>query len=61
MKKAKSKILTFPTPKQPTSQTIVCQIGRERFAIHFEIEDLPHAAPPPLLLKSPPRKGSRIK
>lgn len=60
MKKTKNKILHFPTPKEPTSQTIVCQIGRERFAIHFEIEDLPPAAPP-LLLKSPPRKGSRIK
>jgi hypothetical protein len=61
MKKTKSKILPFPTPKEPTSQTIVCQIGRERFAIHFEIEDLPPAAPPPILLEAPPRKGRRIK
>ena len=27
------------------AQTIICQIGDERFAIHFEIEDLPPASP----------------
>jgi hypothetical protein len=46
MKKTKNNVLPFPTPKEPTSQTIVCQIGRERFAIHFEMEDLSLAAPP---------------
>jgi hypothetical protein len=25
---------------------MICQIGNERFAIHYEIEDLPPAAPP---------------
>jgi hypothetical protein len=55
MKKTKNKILTFPPPKEPTGQTIICQIGSERFAIHMEVEDLP--PPEPVIpFGSPPRK-----
>jgi hypothetical protein len=55
MKKTKNKILTFPPPKEPTGQTIICQIGSERFAIHMEVEDLP--PPEPVIpFRSPPRK-----
>jgi hypothetical protein len=67
MKKDKNKILPFPPPAhEPAVQTIIAQIGRERFAIHFEFEDLPPAAPTPtpppslLLLKLPAKKQKRI-
>jgi hypothetical protein len=44
--KNRQKILHFPKPpEEPGAQTIICQIGHERFAIHYEIEDLPPAAP----------------
>lgn len=44
--KNSQKILPFPKPpKEPGAQPIICQIGGERFAIHYEIEDLPPAAP----------------
>ena len=46
MKNNQKKVLQFPKPpEEPEAQTIVCQIGNERFAIHYEIEDLPPAAP----------------
>ena len=46
MKNSQKKVLSFPKPpEEPGAQTIVCQIGNERFAIHYEIEDLPPAAP----------------
>jgi hypothetical protein len=61
MNKTEKKVLLFPTPpKEPAASTIICQIGNERFAIHFEIEDLPPAAPL-LRLKPPARKGKPIK
>jgi hypothetical protein len=60
MKKTKNKILPFPPSKQPTGQSIICQIGSERFAIHIEVEDLPPAASL-IRLKSPPRKGEQVK
>jgi hypothetical protein len=42
----RKKVLEFPKPpEEPGARTIVCQIGDERFAIHYEIEDLPAAAP----------------
>ena len=45
MKNSQKKVLPFPKPpEEPGAQTIVCQIGDERFAIHYEIEDLPPAA-----------------
>jgi hypothetical protein len=61
MKKPKNKILPFPPSKQqPAAQSITCQIGSRRFAIHYEVEDLPPLAPL-IHLKSPPRKGKQIK
>jgi hypothetical protein len=48
MKDSHKKVLSFPKPpEEPGAQTIICQIGNERFAIHYEIEDLPPAAPLP--------------
>jgi hypothetical protein len=60
MKKTKNKILPFPPPKEPPGQTIICQIGSERFAIHLEVEDLP---PPAAVIqfRSPPHIGKSIK
>ncbi|MCU1337762.1 MAG: hypothetical protein JWO19_3343 [Bryobacterales bacterium] len=46
MKNSQKKVLSFPKPpEEPGPQTIVCQIGGERFAIHYEIEDLSPAVP----------------
>ncbi len=59
MTKTKNKILPFLPPKEPAFQSIICQIGRERFAIHFEIEDLPPPAPV-IPLKPRPRKTKPI-
>jgi len=45
MKNSK-KVLPFPKPpEKPEASTIVVQIGSERFAIHWEIEELPPVAP----------------
>jgi hypothetical protein len=61
MKKSEKKVLPFlPQPKEPATATIICQVGNERFAIQWVIEDLPPAAPL-LRLKPPARKGKRIK
>jgi hypothetical protein len=60
MKKPENKILLFPPPKETPGQTITCQIGSERFAIHMEVEDLPPLAPV-IPWKSPPQKGGRMK
>jgi hypothetical protein len=46
MKNRKKKVLPFPTPPEESAASmIVVQIGKERFAIHWEIEELPPAAP----------------
>jgi hypothetical protein len=46
MKNSQKKVLSFPKPpEEPGAQTIIWQIGNERFAIHYEIEDLPPMAP----------------
>jgi hypothetical protein len=48
MKNSPKNVLPFPIPpKEPGASTIVIQIGDERFAIHWEIEELPPV--PPLL------------
>ena len=61
MKKSEKKVVPFPTPQRElATSTIICQIGNERFAIHFEVEDLPPAAPLQRL-KPPTRKGKRIR
>jgi hypothetical protein len=64
MKKNEKKVLPFPPPPtEPSDQTIICQIGTNRFAIHFAFEDLPPAPPTPppplLLLKQPTKKRKR--
>ena len=44
-------VLAFPAPtKNQEKSVIIGQIGRQRFAIHYEIKDLPPATPP-LILK----------
>jgi len=46
MKDSQKKIFQFPKPlEEPGAHPIICQIGAERFAIHYRIEDLPPAAP----------------
>jgi hypothetical protein len=53
-------VLPFPIPpEEPLASTIVVQIGNERFAIHWEIEDLPPAAP--LLLRRRSAKKAAVK
>ena len=50
MKKRQKRVLPFPKPtEEPAPSRIVVQIGRDRFAIHWEIEELPPAAPVALL------------
>lgn len=61
MKKDEKKLLLFPPPKpEPADNTVIVQIGISRFAIHFEMEDLPPPLPPPppelLVLKKPRKK-----
>ena len=47
MKKKEKKVLAFPAPREEAgASSVIVQIGRERFAIHFEFEDLPPAVPP---------------
>lgn len=61
MKKTEKKVLPFPAPPiAPAATTIICQIGNERFAIHWEIEDLQPVVPL-LRLKPPARRPKRIK
>jgi hypothetical protein len=46
MKNSQKKVLPFPKPPEKReNSTIVVQIGSDRFAIHWEIEELPPAAP----------------
>jgi hypothetical protein len=57
----KKKVIPFPTPPpEPIATTYIVQIGDQRFAIHWEIEDLPRAERVPRLCDKPtkpPRKG----
>ena len=47
MKNRQKNVLPFPSPpEEPEVTTIIVQIGNERFAIHWEVEDLPPAAKP---------------
>jgi hypothetical protein len=55
------KVLLFPAPREEREITqMIVQIGRQRFAIRWEIEDLPPSATPLLLLETPPSRGKRI-
>ena len=56
MKNSHKKVLPFPAPSEESqAQRIICQIGDERFAIHWEIEELP-PVPPVLLWKRGTKK-----
>ena len=58
MKIRPKNVLLFPTPpEEPLASTIVVQIGNERFAIHWEIEEL-LAAVPLLLWKRASKKAT---
>jgi hypothetical protein len=57
-KKNQLKVLHFPARREEREITsMILHIGRQRFAIHWEIEDLPPGAASPLLLKAPPGGG----
>ena len=52
MTNRKNNVLPFPKPPEERgTSTIICQIGSERFAIHMQVEDLPPAPPPVVMLK----------
>ena len=60
MKTAQNKLLHFPKqPEESTTSPIVFQIGKERFAIHYQVENLPPVAP--LLQWKRPGKKARVK
>jgi hypothetical protein len=51
MKNRKNNMLPFPKPLEEAGiSTIICQIGSERFAIHMQVEDLPPAPPPVVVM-----------
>jgi len=46
MKTRQKKLLLFPkAAEEPAASTIVVRIGNERFALHWEMEELPPVAP----------------
>jgi len=45
MKNIHKKVLPFPLLPEPEASRIVVQIGADRFAIHWKIEELPPVAP----------------
>jgi hypothetical protein len=58
MKNRNNNVFPFPRPlEEPGTSTIIAQIGSERFAIHMQIEDLPPAAPPVVMLKRRAKKA----
>jgi hypothetical protein len=61
MKNSHKKVLPFPTPsEEPAPSTIVVQIGCDRFAIHWEIEELPPVAPLVLLERKSTEATAKI-
>ncbi len=55
MKKRQKKVLLFPKPpEQLQGETMTIQIGNQRFAIHYEIENLPPAPLPELVVRRSP-------
>ena len=58
MKNRKNNLLPFTKPpEEPGTSMIIAQIGSERFAIHMQIEYLPRAGPPVVLLKGRAQKA----
>ena len=59
-KENEKNVLPFPVPpEKPAVSPMIFQIGRERIAIHWEIEDLPPVKPV-LRWKAPSRKVKPI-
>ena len=55
MKKRQKKVLLFPKPPERLQgETMTIQIGNQRFAIHYEIENLPPAPLPELVVRRSP-------
>ena len=60
-KENQKEVLHFPAPREEHAITsMIFQIGKQRFAIHWQIEDLPPAAAPLLLLETAPGGGKCI-
>jgi hypothetical protein len=58
MKNRTNNVLPFPkAPEEAGTPTIIAQIGSERFAIHMQVEDLPPAPPPVVMLKRRAKKA----
>jgi hypothetical protein len=58
LKNRKKNVLPFPKPPEELgTSTIIAQIGSERFAIHMQVEDLPPAPPPVVMLKRRAKKA----
>ena len=62
MKNNRSKnVLQFATPlRERGPSPITVQIGNERFAIHYQIEELPPAAPMRLAKRAPTKSSLKI-
>jgi hypothetical protein len=61
MKNRQKHVLLFPKPpEQPQGHTMTIQIGNQRFAIHYEIENLPPAPLPELVVARSPARPTRI-
>ena len=62
MQNGQKNVLLFPkAPEEPAASTIVVQIGSERFAIHWEVEELPPAAPLVLWKRGAEKATAKIK
>jgi hypothetical protein len=60
MKNRKNNVLPFPKPSEEEFgiSTIIAQIGSERFALHIQVEDLPSAPPPVVMVKRRAKKAA---
>jgi hypothetical protein len=57
---SKKNVLPFPgRPEDPAPSTIICQVGNERFAIHWEVEELPPVSPLLGVNKVTPKRTKR--
>ena len=61
MKNTQKKVLQFrKPPEEPGDQRIICNIGDQRFAIHYQIEDLPPVEDlPPAVPALPWKQGTK--
>jgi hypothetical protein len=57
---SKKNVLPFPgRPEEPAPSTIFCQVGNDRFAIHWEVEELPPVSPLLGVNKVTPKRTKR--